>query len=149
MAVQEPLGVILPCNFPAMEGSLLGLTDSAFSMRNSGKTDYIVFESHTGDMVSTLEGLSRLPEVVLWGSQSAFSSQGTRLALLVLEEARPVSTQAASVAGGEYTDFYTTIELYDVKSGNHWGTFLKQRFWDIIDLAYSTERRIPGDQDLG
>jgi len=119
--------------------TFLGVMGSVYDIGANGDSQIGIFNSATGEQISELEGLSKLPEEVFSLYAAAFSSQGTRLAILVYEHAIPASTQDASVAGGAWIDAASLIELFDVESGEHWGSFHKQKFWDAVDLEYSTE----------
>lgn len=116
-----------------------GVKRSIYDIGASGDTQIGIFNSATGEQISELEGLSKLPAEIFSLYAAAFSSQGTRLAIIIYEHAIPASTQDASVEGGAWIDPACLIELYDVESGAHWGSFHKQKFLDAVDLAYSTE----------
>jgi len=119
--------------------TFLGVMRSVFTISASGGTQIGIFNSVTGEQISELEGLSKLPDEVLSFYAAAFSSQGTRLAIIVYDHAIPAFTQNASDAGGVWSAPTSLIELYDVESGAHWGSFHKHKFWDAVDLEYSTK----------
>ncbi|MCD6426470.1 MAG: WD40 repeat domain-containing protein [Anaerolineales bacterium] len=119
--------------------TFLGITRSVYDIVANSDSQIGIFNSTTGEQISGLEGLSKLPEEEFSLYAAAFSSQGTRLAILVYEHARPASTEDANVQGGAWIEPASLIELFDVESGDHWGSFHKQKFWSAVDLEYSTE----------
>lgn len=92
-----------------------------------------IYDSRTGDLLSPLEQVSSG-----WPQEFAFSSQGTRLALSTYYPPHPASTADANVEGGLWNPEASDIQLFDVESGKHWGTFQYRERWSISDLEFST-----------
>lgn len=123
------------------DGNLfLGLTRPGAFMHSDRFSAPVLFDSRTGEQLAALEELpEQFPGEIGVMKEAAFSSQGTRLAISVYYPAVPASTEDANVEGGTWFEYRTGVQLYDVQTGAHWGTFQKLEHWELLDLEYSTE----------
>ena len=111
-----------------------GLTIKDHPDGNSYNTPAI-YRSQSGEIVSVL---AAQPSNVKYPPEVVFSSQGTRLALSDNIASSPVEDPNADFQAGFYMIRSVEIDLFDVQTGGHWGTFLRYTDKVVRDLEYST-----------
>ena len=94
-----------------------------------------IFRSQSGEIVSVL---AEQPADYKFPPEVVFSSQGTRLALSDNIASSPVIEPNADAQAGFYMIRSVEIDLFDVQTGGHWGTFLRYPDNLVCDLEYST-----------
>lgn len=94
-----------------------------------------IYRSQDGELISVLK---EQPADYKFPPELAFSSQGTRLALSDNIASSPNEDPNADAQAGFYMIRSVEIDLFDVQTGGHWGTFLRYPDNYVSDLEYST-----------